>query len=90
VKVNLIAETSTNSTAEIEFIYKLGSLWEKEHCVKPNKGIMYLFCDINGNKVFCEWMATKGINTQISNYEDIASIVSIDESVELTKLLLES
>ena len=90
MKVNLISETTTSSTEDIKFIYKLGSLWEKEHCVKANRAVMYLFTDPDGNKVFCEWMSTKGINVQISNYEGIASVVSIDESAELTKLLLES
>ena len=94
MKVNLIREHSTNSESEIKFVYKLGSLWEREHCIKPNKGIMFLFADSEGNTVFCEWMASKGITAQINNYGDdgslIGSVVTIDDSPELTKLLLES
>ena len=90
MKVNLHSDTTTNSSEEIKFIYKLGTIWEKENQVKSNKAVMYLFSDESGNHAFCDWLKGKGITAEIRNHKDIATVVSIDDSPELTKLLLEA
>ena len=91
LKVNLKAATSTNTEQEMRLIYKLGTVWEKEHQIKPNTGgVLYLLSDPQGNLEFCEWLTSKGIKSQFKQFGDVASIIDIDETPELTKLLLES
>lgn len=91
LKVNLKASTSTSTEQDLRLIYKLGSIWEKEHQIKPNNGgILYLLSDSQGNLEFCEWLASKGIKSQFKQFGDVATILDIDDSSDLTKLLLES
>ena len=90
MKVNLNSSMTTNTEQEIRFVYKLGMMWEKEHCIKPNKGgIMYLFSDKDGNKAFCNWLRSKGIETEINQFGELGTVVDFDDGPNLTKLLLE-
>jgi hypothetical protein len=91
LKVNLKASTSTSTEQELRLIYKLGNIWEKEHKIKPNTGgLLYLLSDAEGNLELCDWLSSKGIKSQFKKIGDVASIIDIDETPELTKLLLES
>lgn len=91
MKVNLIKETTTNSEEQINQIYNIGKIWEKENCIRSGRGLMYLFSTIEGREVFVRWLSTKEIAANISVYDsNLGVVVEIEENPALTKLLLKT